>query len=141
MTRREGPAASVERRAIPRVPWNQRRLSLGHYVFHVVVEIFFEVCCWVVGEFVLYCLTLGRSKSTVQKMNQTLLRIRLVSCFGLLLIVLFAVLMGRLALGETHDRLDTPRRSSHNSPMISHSDDVCFARTASETPRRTDYGR
>ena len=84
----------------PLVPWNRRRLPLRSYVFLIVVEVFFEVCCWMVGEFFLYWLSFGLLKSKVQKMNQTPLRLRLVSCFGLALIVLFAVLMWRLAFGE-----------------------------------------
>ena len=84
----------------PLVPWSQRRLPLRSYAFLIVVEVFFEVCCWMVGEFFLYWLSFGLLKSKVQKMNQTPLRLRLVSCFGLALIVLFAVLMWRLAFGE-----------------------------------------
>jgi hypothetical protein len=86
--------------AKPLVPWNQRRLPLWHYVHHVVVEIFFEVCCWTVGEFFLFWLSFGLLKSKVQKMNQTPRRLRLVACFGLVLILLFTFFVGRCAFGE-----------------------------------------
>jgi hypothetical protein len=81
------------------VPWNRRRLSVRAYLFFVVVEVGFEVCCWAVGEFFLYFLSFGLLKSKVQKMNQTPLRLRLVACFGLALIVLFLILVWRLTVG------------------------------------------
>ena len=88
------------------VPWYQRKLPLRSYVFLIVVEVFFEVCCWVVGEFFLFWLSFGLLKSKVQKMNQTPLRLRLVACFGLALIVLFAFFVGRCAFGEETQRIE-----------------------------------
>lgn len=57
------------------------------YVFGIVVEVFFETLCFFVGEIVIYVVSFGRLKTSLQKGNQTPRRQVITALIGLAVIL------------------------------------------------------
>ncbi|NOZ22380.1 MAG: hypothetical protein GXP25_14970 [Planctomycetes bacterium] len=60
---------------------------MGRFLFGIVVEIFFETICFFIGEIVIYVVSFGRWKTSLQKGNQTPRRQIVTALIGLIVIV------------------------------------------------------
>ena len=58
------------------------------FLFHLIVEIFFETVCFFIGELVIYAVSFGRWKTSLQKGSQTPARQVVTSLIGMATIAL-----------------------------------------------------
>ncbi|MEW6359034.1 MAG: hypothetical protein AB1696_22060 [Planctomycetota bacterium] len=66
---------------------------MRRFMFGIVVEIFFETLCFFIGEIVIYAVSFGRWKTSLQKGNQTPRRQIVTALIGLAVILLAIALV------------------------------------------------